>query len=165
MNLIANKFSIRAKLLKGDLPKSGADITTSMGSNVLNSAMQRPTLGLHLPRASRPMRPPPGLPVPPQFGSQGGLSLSHEGDRGGNFGKIGDAVTQLSASIVGCHREAVRRETGLENCPSSNLHQFVPQHPHSRHEFISPSSKATVERGNNYHAKTRFYFDSLRCDR
>ena len=154
MNLIANKFSIRAKLLKGDLPMSGADMTTSMGSYVPNSVVQRPPLGLHLPMVSRPRRPPPGLPVPPHF-----WSASNGGEGARSFGKIEDAVTQLSASIVGCHRETVRRETGLENCPSSNLHQFVPQVSHSRHEFIPPSIKSNLKRGNNYNVKTLFSLD------
>ena len=151
-HLIATQLSTRVKLLKGDLSMSGADMTNLMGSNVLNSVVQRPTIGLHLPMVSRPRRPPPGLPVPPHF-----WSVSKEGDGAGNFGKIEDAVTQLSASIVGCHRETVRRETGLENCPSSNLHQFVPQVSHTRHEFIPPSVKSTLKKGKNYDVKTLFF--------
>ena len=141
--MIATRFSTRAKLLKGDLPNSGAEMTTS----TLNAVMQRPALGQPLPIVSRPRRPPPGLPASPQFEAEEGLPVGHGA---GDFGKIGDVVTQLTASIVGCHRETVRRETGLENCPSSNLHQFIPQVPHSRHEFIQPSIKSTMKRGHNY---------------
>ena len=141
--MIATRFSTRAKLLKGDLPNSGAEMTTS----TLNAVMQRPALDQPLPIVSRPRRPPPGLPASPQFEAEEGLPVSHGA---GDFGKIGDVVTQLTASIVGCHRETVRRETGLENCPSSNLHQFIPQVPHSRHEFIQPSIKSTMKRGHNY---------------
>ena len=126
--MIATQFSVRTKLLKGDLPKSGAEMTIPFGQP--------------LPLISKPRRPPPGLPVPPLFGLP-------ESQRAGDFGTIGEVVTQLSASIVGCHHETVRRETGLENCPSSNLHQFVPQVPHSRHEFVQPSVKFTMKRGNN----------------
>ena len=143
-NMIATKFSTRAKLLRGDLPKSEAEMTTSMGSPLLTSVLQRPPPALPMPMESRPKRPPPGLPLPPQFGL--GLPVNHGG---GDFGKIGNVVTQMCDSIVGCHRETVRRETDLENCPSSNLHQFVPKVPHSIHEFISPSIKSTGKRGNN----------------
>ena len=52
---------------------------------------------------------------------------------------VGGAVTKLRASIVGCHRETVRRVTAVENCPSSNLHHFVQQVPHSRHEYSTPT--------------------------
>ena len=144
--MIATRFSTRAKLLKGDLPNSGPEMTTSP----LNAVMQRPPLGRSQPIESMLRQPPPGLPVPPQFGSKEGLPVNHGA---GDFGKIGDVVTQLSASIVGCHRETVRRETGLENCPSSNLHQFVPQVPHSRHEFNPPSIKSNVKKGNYHQMK------------
>ena len=53
--------------------------------------------------------------------------------------EVGGAVTKLQASIVGCHRETVRRVTAVENCPSSNLHHFVQQVPHSRHEYSPPT--------------------------
>ena len=139
--MIATQFSMRAKVLKGDLANSGAEITR--------------TPPQPLPMVSRLRRPPPGLPVTPMFGTQGGLPSVHEE---GGFGGIGDVVTQLRTSIVGCHRETVKRETGLENCPSSNLHQFVPQVPHSRHEFIPPSMKSTMKRGNNQHVKISFTF-------
>ncbi len=145
--IIATQFSTQVKLLRGDLPKSGAEMTTSMGSNELPSVVP-------LPMVSRPRRPPPGLPVPAQFRKLEALPANHGS---GDFAKIGDVVTQLSASIVGCHREPVMRETGLENCPSSNLHNFVPQVPHSRHELIPPSIKSTENRGNIYHTNTRFF--------
>ena len=133
-NMIATQLSVRTKLLKGDLPKSGAEIATPLGQP--------------LPMVAKPRRPPPGLSVPLPFGSQGRLPASQGL---GDFGTLGEVVTQLNASIVGCHRETVRRETGLDNCPSSNLHQFVPQVPHSRHEFIHPSIKLTLDRGNSVH--------------
>ena len=144
--IIATKFTTRAKLLKGDLPNLGADMTTSMGLNVLDPGVLKPPHGPPLPTVSRPRRPPPGLPVPPHFGSKDGFPVNHGA---GDLGKIGEVVTELRASIVGCHREIVRRETGLEICPSSNLHQFVPQAPHTRHEFIPPSIKSTMKRSNN----------------
>ena len=61
--------------------------------------------------------------------------LGHDG----HLGEIRSSVTQLRASIVGCHRETVRRVTAVENCPSSNLHHFVQQVPHSRHEYSPPT--------------------------
>ena len=145
--MIATRFSTRAKLLKGDLANSGPEMTTSP----LNAVMQRPPLGQSQQIVSM-LRPPPGLPVPvpPQFGSKEGLPVNYGA---GDFGKLGDVVTQLTSSIVGCHRETVRRETGLEDCPSSNLHQFIPQVPHSRHEFNPPSIKSTVKRGNHHQMK------------
>ena len=145
--MIATQFSMRAKLLKGDLAMSGAEMTTPLNQP--------------LPMVAKPRRPPPGLSVPLLFGSQGGLPASQGA---GDFGTIGEVVTQLNASIVGCHRESVRRETGLENCPSSNLHHFVSQVPHSRHEIIPPSIKSTVKRGNNYHVKFSLHLDSFRYD-
>ena len=139
--IIATKFTTRAKLLRGDLPNLGEDMITSTGSNVLDPAVQRPPHGPPLPIVSRPICPPPGLPVPQQFGP-----ANHGAE---DLGKLGDVVTQLRASIVGCHRETVRRETGLDICPSSNLHRFVPQAPHTRHEILPPSIKSTVKKGNN----------------
>ena len=147
--IIATKFTTRAKLLKGDLPNLGEDRTTLTGSNVLDTAVLGPPHGPPLPIVSRPSRPPPGLPIPHKFGP-----VNHGA---GDLGKIGEVVTQLRASIVGCHRETVRRETGLDICPSSNLHQFVPQAPHTRHEFIPPSIKSTMKKGNNSLVKARFY--------
>ena len=147
--IIATKFTTRAKLLKGDLPNLGEDMTTLTASNVLDTAVLGPPQGPPLPIVSRPSRPPPGLPIPHQFGP-----VNHGA---GDLGKIGEVVTQLRASIVGCHRETVRRETGLDICPSSNLHQFVPQAPHTRHEFIPPSIKSTMKKGNNSLVKARFY--------
>ena len=144
--IIATKFTTRAKLLKGDLTNTGEDMTVSMGLNVLDPGVLRPQHRPTLPTVSRPRRPPPGLPVPPHFGSKDGFPVNHGA---GDLGKIGEVVTQLRASVVGCHRETVRRETDLEICPSSNLHHFVPQAPHTRHEFIPPSIKYTFNRGNN----------------
>ena len=152
--IIATKFTTRAKLLKGDLPNLGEDWTTLTGSNVLDTAVLGPQHGPPLPIVSRPSRPPPGLPLPQQFGSKDGFPVNHGA---GDLGKIGEVVTELRASIVGCHREIVRRETDLEICPSSNLHQFVPQAPHTRHEFIPPSIKSTMKKGNNSLVKARFY--------
>ena len=140
--MIATKFTTRVKLLKGDLP----NVTTSTGLNVLDPTVQSPPHRPPLPTVPRPSRPPPGLPVPPHFGSKDGFPVNYGA---GDLGKIGEVVTQLRASIVGCHRETVRRETDLEICPSSNLHHFVPQAPHTRHEFIPPSIKSTMKKGNN----------------
>ena len=141
--MIATQFTTRAKLLKGDLLQSGPEMTRGV--------LKRPPPGLPLPVVARPRFPPPGFPVLPQFGTQGGMAICQGDGKGGVVanGKIVDAVTQLSASIVGCHRETVTRETGLECCPSSNQHHFVPQKPHSRHEFDPTSKKATVKNGNN----------------
>ena len=133
--IIATKFTTRAKLLKGDLP----NFTTSTGLQdpTVQSPLHRPPP----PTVPRPSRPPPGLPIPHKFGP-----VNHGA---GDLGKIGEVVTQLRASIVGCHRETVRRETVLDICPSSNRHQFVPQAPHTRHETIPPSIKSTMKKGNN----------------
>ena len=121
--MIATQFKIRAQLLKGDLPKSGST-----------------------PLAAKPIRPPPGLPVPPHLGGVPVQKNAKEGE--GTDGEIVDTVKQLRASILGCHRETVRRDTGLENCPSSNIHHFVPQQPHSRHELSPPALMTTLKRGN-----------------
>ena len=138
--IIATKLTTRAKLLKGDLP----NFTTSTGLQdpTVQSPLHRPPP----PTVPRPSRPPPGLPLPQQFGSKDGFPVNHGA---GDLGKMGEVVTELRASIVGCHREIVRSKTGLEICPSSNLHQFVPQAPHTQHEFILPSIKYTFNRGNN----------------
>ena len=72
--------------------------------------------------------------------------LGHDG----HLGEIRSSVTQLSASIVSCHRETVRRVTAVENCPSSNLHHFVQQVPHTRHEYSPPTDnqrRYQVKRG------------------
>ena len=67
-------------------------------------------------------------------------TLGHDG----HLGEIRSSVTQLRASIVGCHRETVRRVTAVEDCPSSNLHHFVQQVPHSRHEYSSPPDNQRI---------------------
>ena len=108
--IIATKFTTRAKLLKGDLPNLGADMTTSMGLNVLDPGALTPPHGPSLRTVSRPRRPPPELPVPPHFGSKDGFPVNHGA---GDLGMIGEVVTKL------------------------------------RHEFIPPSIKSTMKRGNN----------------
>ena len=132
--LIANQLAIRAQLLKGDFSKPGIETPTS-------ATMKRFPPGLPLPNGSEPRRHPPGFPLPMGFGSDEAL---------GKGEKIGDTVTQLRASIVGCHRETVRRETGLEYCPSSNLHHFIQQSPHSRHEYIPPAHQSSSSQSNKY---------------
>ena len=132
--LIANQLATRAKLLKGDLSKPGIETPTP-------ATMKRFPPGLPLPNGSEPRRLPPGLPLPMVSGSDEAV---------GNGEKIGDTVTQLRASIVGCHRETVRRETGLEHCPSSNLHHFVQQSPHSRHEYTPPAQQSASSQCNKY---------------
>ena len=132
--LIANQLATRAKLLKGDLSKPGLETPTS-------ASMKRFPPGLPLPSGIVPRRSPPGLSLP--MGSRSDEAVE-EGE------KIGDTVAQLRASIVGCHRETVRRETGLEYCPSSNLHHFVQQSPHSRHEYIPPVHQSASSQCNKY---------------
>ena len=61
--MIATQLATRVKLLKGDLPKMGEEMTTS-----------RSPTGLPVPKVMLPRRPPPGLPILPQFGS-GGMHL------------------------------------------------------------------------------------------
>ena len=129
--LIANQFATRAKLLKGDLSKPGIETPTP-------ATMKRFPPGLPLPNGSGPRRPPPGLPLPMGSGSDEAVGESE---------KIGDTVTQLRASIVGCHREPVKRETGLDNCPYSNEHHFVKQMPHTRHEFLPKVVHSTLNQG------------------
>ena len=131
--LIANKFDTRAKLLKGDLSNSGTEMTTPKMSHPPPGLPTPP--GLQLPKLSKPSRPPPGLPLP----SLGPLPTA--------TGEIGDAVIELCASIVGCHREPVRRETGLDNCPYSNEHHFVKQMPHTRHEYLPKVVHSTLNQG------------------
>ena len=151
---IASKFTTRAKLLKGDLSNSGTEMTTPKMSRP-PPGLPTPT-GLQLPKMSTPSRPPPGLPIPsglrlPKLSkpscSPPVLPLPSLGPLPAATGVIGDAVTQLRASIVGCHREPVRRETGLDNCPYSNEHHFVQQMPHTRHEFIPKVVKTTLNQG------------------
>ncbi len=132
--LIANQLAIRAQLLKGDFSKPGIETPTS-------ATIKRFPPGLPLPNGSEPRRHPPGFPLPMGFGSDEAL---------GKGEKIGDTVTQLRASIVGCHRETVRRETGLEYCPSSNLHHFIQQSPHSSHEYIPPAHQSSSSQSNKY---------------
>ena len=130
--LIANQLATRAKLLKGDFSKPGIETPATM---------KRFPPGLPLPNGSEPRHPPPGLPLLMGSGSDEAARRGEE---------IGDTVTQLRASIVGCHRETVRRETGLECCPSSNLHHFVQQSPHSRHEYIPPVHQSASSQCNKY---------------
>ena len=127
--MIASKFTTRAKLLKGDLSNSGTEMTTYKISHPPPGLPTPP--GLQLPKLSKPSRPPPGLPLP----SLGPLPAA--------TGKIGDTVIELCASIVGCHRELVRRETGLDNCPYSSDHHFVQQMPHTIHEFLPKVVQST----------------------
>ena len=129
-HMIASKFTTRAKLLKGDLSNSGTEMTTYKISRPPPGLPTPP--GLQLPKLSKPSRPPPGLPLP----SLGLLPAA--------TGKIGDTVIELCASIVGCHRELVRRETGLDNCPYSSEHHFVQQMPHTRHEFLPKVVQSTL---------------------
>ena len=159
--MIANRFSTRAMLLKGDLSKPGFETpsTTPM--------MKRIPTGLPLPKGAEPRQPPPGLPLPKGAGPRRpppGLPLlmgagpshlppglptpSETGSTCPSPDQIGDTVTQLRASIVGCHRETVRRETGLDFCPSSNLHHFVKQSPHSRHDYIPPTAQSCLSQSN-----------------
>ena len=128
--MIASKFTTRAKLLKGDLSNSGTEMTTYKISRPPPGLPTPP--GLQLPKLSKPSRPPPGLPLP----SLGPLPAA--------TGKIGDTVIELCASIVGCHRELVRRETGLDNCPYSSEHHFVQQMPHTIHEFLPKVVQSTL---------------------
>ena len=159
--MIANRFATRAKLLKGDLSKPGFETSFTA------STMTRLPPGLPTPKGAGPRRPPPGLPVPKGPGPRSprpGLSLpmvagpSHlppglpppleTSSTCPLPDLIGDTVTQLRASIVGCHQETVRRETGLDSCPSSNLHHFVKQSPHSRHDYIPPTVQSTLSQSN-----------------
>ena len=128
--VIASKFTTRAKLLKGDLSNSGTEMNAYKISRPPPGLPTPP--GLQLPKLSKPSRPPPGLPLP----SLGPLPAA--------TGEIGDAVIELRASIVGCHRELVRRETGLDNCPYSSEHHFVQQMPHTRHEFLPIVVQSTL---------------------
>ena len=152
--MIASKFATRAKLLKGDLSNSGTEMTTSKISRPPPGLPTPP--GLQLPKLSKPSRPPPGistLPVlqlpklskpsrPPP-----GLPLPTLATLPAPIEEIGDTVTKLQASIIGCHRETVRRETGLDNCPYSGEHHFVKQRPHSRHEFLPKTAHSPSKKG------------------
>ena len=189
--MIANRFTSRAMLLKGDLSMPGFETpSTAPTMNRIptglplpsGSGLRSPPPGLPLPKGAGPRRPPPGLPLPkgpgPRCPPPGlplpkgagprrpppglplpmGVGLSHpppglptaseNGSTCPTPDSIGDTVTQLRASIVGCHRETVRRETGLDSCPSSNLHYFVQQSPHSRHEYIPPTAHSSLSQSN-----------------
>ena len=61
-----------------------------------------------------------------------------ESNRHGKDQGLSQIVSQLKSSVVGSHKENVERTIPLENCPSSNLHHFVPPVPHTSHE-IYPS--------------------------
>ena len=159
--MIANQFATRAKLLKGDLSKPGFETSFTASTmtrlppglplpsgsgprrpppglpKTKGAGPRRPPPGLYLPMGAGPSHPPPGLPPPLETSSTCPLP-----------DLIGDTVTQLRASIVGCHRETVRRETGLDSCPSSNLHYFVKQSPHSRHDYIPPTVQSTLSQSN-----------------
>ena len=152
--VIASKFTTRAKLLKGDLSNSGTEMTTSKMSRPPPGLPTPP--GLQLPKLSKPSRLPPGLPIPsglnlPKLSKPSrpppGLPLPSLRPLPAATGEIGDAVIELRASIVGCHREPVRRETGLDNCPYSNEHHFVKQMPHTRHEFLPKVVHSTLNQG------------------
>ena len=138
--MIANQLTTRMRLLKGDLSKpSDVMMPTCVGSEEF---VQRPLSlppGLPLPKMSGPLRPPPGFPV-----ANMGRFPAFIG------GEIGDTITNLQASIVGCHRETVRRDIPLENCPSSNLHYHVRSIPHTRHEPKLPAPTVTVKKGYNF---------------
>ena len=60
-------------------------------------------------------------------------SNRHDKDQG-----LSQIVSQLKSSVVGSHKENIDRTIPLDNCPSSNLHHFVPPVPHTSHE-IYPS--------------------------
>ena len=176
MLTVANSFSTRAMLLKGDLSTPGFETPSTAptmkriptGLPLPKGAGPRcPPPGLPLPKGAGPRRPPPGLPLPKGAGSRSpppglplptGVGPSHRpsglptpSETGSTCpppDSIGDTVTQLRASIVGCHRETVRRETGLDFCPSSNLHHFVKQSPHSRHDYIPPTAQSSLSQSN-----------------
>ena len=174
--MIANRFSTRAMLLKGDLsmpgfePPSTAPTMKRIPTGLplpSGSGPRSPPPGLPLPKGPGPRCPPPGLPLPKGAGPRRpppglplpmGVGLSHpppglptaseNGSTCPTPDSIGDTVTQLRASIVGCHRETVRRETGLDFCPSSNLHHFVKQSPHSRHDYFPPTAQSCLSQSN-----------------
>ena len=105
------------------------------------SGPSRPPPGLPLPKMSGPCRPPPGFPV----ADMGRIPVFT--DRA-----IGDTITNLQASIVGSHRETVRRDIPLGICPSSNLHYHVKSIPHSRHEPKLTAPTVTVKKGNRFNS-------------
>ena len=137
--MIANQLTTRMRLLKGDLPKPTAVMPPSLGSDESVRQTLRPPPGLPLSKLSGPSRPPPGFSV----GDLGRFPLS---DRGA----IGETISNLQASIVGCHRETVRRDIPLEISPSSNLHYHVKSIPHTRHEPKIPAPTVTVNKGNEF---------------
>ena len=137
--MIANQLATRMRLLKGDLPKPTDAIPPSLGSGESVCQTLRPPPGLPLSKLSGPSRPPPGFSV----GDLGRFPLSARGI-------IGETITNLQASIVGCHRETVRRDIPLDICPSSNLHYHVKPIPHTRHEPKIPALIVTVKKGNEF---------------
>ena len=137
--MIANQLTTRMRLLKGDLPKPTDVMPPPLGSDESVCKTLRPPPGLPLSKLSGPSRPPPGFSV----GDMGRFPISARGT-------IGETVTNLQASIVGCHRETVRRDIPLEICPSSNLHYHVKAIPHTRHEPKIPAPTVTVNKGNEF---------------
>ena len=75
-----------------------------------------------------------------------------ESSRHGKDEGLTQIVSQLKSSVVGSHEENVDRSIPLDNCPSSNLHHFVPPVPHTSHE-VYPSldirTKKSVLNGKN----------------
>ena len=143
--IIANQLTTRMRLLKGDLTKpSDAMMPSCAASDGLVNQPLRPPPGLPLPKMSGPSRPPPGFPV----ADRGRIPVFT--DR-----VIGDTIANLHASIVGCHRETVRRDIPLENCPSSNLHYHVKTIPHSRHEPKLPADTVTFKKGKRFNLKSK----------
>ena len=150
--MIANQLTTRMRLLKGDLSKpSDVMMPTCVGSDEIVRQPLRPPPGLPLPKVSGPCRPPPGFPV----ADMGRLPVFT--DRA-----IGDTITNLQASIVGCHRETVRRDIPLGICPSSNLHYHVKSIPHSRHEAKLTAPAATVKKGNRFNSIIHSNTDDLK---
>ena len=141
--MIANRFTTRAMLLRGDLSTPGFETPSTAPT------MKRIPTGLPLPKGAGPRCPPPGLPLPMGVGpSRPPPGLSETGSTCPPPDSIGDTVTQLRASIVGCHRETVTREIDLDFCPSSNLHHFVKQSPHSRHDYFPPTAQSCLSQSN-----------------
>ena len=111
--MIANRFTTRAMLLRGDLSTPGFETPSTAPT------MKRIPTDLPLPKGAGPRRPPPGLPLPKGAGSRSpppGLPLptsvgpshppsglptpSETGSTCPPPDSIGDTVTQLCASIV-----------------------------------------------------------------
>ena len=136
--IIANQFTTRIRLLKGDLSKPSDELSSSVGIHQCVPGMSRPESCVQVTRT------PPGFPFPIHRG------LQRQQDMGTIpcDGTIGNTVAHLKASIVGCHRETVRRDIPFDNCPSSNLHYYVKSVPHTRHEPRQPVNVKTVVKGN-----------------